>query len=208
MNCWGFVQALPSHTCSSRNTCRYSYAYGDGSSTQGDLAYDTVTLSSAVTHIGLGCGHNQQGSFGGVDGLTGLGQGPLSFPSQLSPAIPKIFSYCLVSMDSAATVISPITFGAAAENSGATFTPLITNPLINTFYYVDVTGITVGGTRVTGIPASAFRLKSNGQGGTILDSGTTITYWTASIFNPVLVVNFQHFLSHLQEPNFRDADFE
>ena len=205
MNCRGFVQALPSHTCSTRNTCTYSYAYGDGSITRGDLAYDTVTLSSAVTHIGLGCGHNQQGSFGVVDGITGLGQGPLSFPSQLSPAIPKIFSYCLVT---ASTVTSPITFGVAAENSGATYTPLITNPLSETFYYVRVTGITVGGTSVTGIPASAFRLQSNGLGGTILDSGTTITSWTAIILEPVLAVNFQHFLSHLQAPNFRDVDVE
>lgn len=178
--------ALPSPTCSATNTCTYSYAYGDSSSTRGDLAYDTVTLNSAVSHIGIGCGHNQQGTFSGADGLVGLGRGSLSLPSQLSPAVAKIFSYCLVEQTSSnAAASSPITFGNAAENSAATYTPLLTNGQNPSFYYVGVSGISVGSTRVS-IPTSAFAFQSSGDGGVILDSGTTLTYWRTAAFDPIL----------------------
>ena len=169
------------------NTCTYAYAYGDGSNTRGDLAYETVTLDAAVSHIGFGCGHNQQGSFTGADGLVGLGQGPLSLPSQLSPSVAKIFSYCLVDQ-SIGTSSSPITFGNAAENSAAKYTPLLTNAPNPTYYYVGVTGISVGSTRVS-IPSSAFRIQADGTGGVILDSGTTLTYWREAALTPIIAVN-------------------
>ncbi|KAG0592413.1 hypothetical protein M758_1G244800 [Ceratodon purpureus] len=178
-------RALPGPICSRANTCTYAYAYGDGSNTRGDLAYETVTLNSAVSHIGFGCGHYQVGTFAGADGLIGLGQGPLSLPSQLSPSVAEIFSYCLVEQTTTDSGSSPITFGNAAENSAATYTPLLTNTLNPTYYYVGVTGISVGSSRVS-IPSSAFRISSNGGGGVILDSGTTLTYWTNAAFNPIL----------------------
>lgn len=201
-----YGQALPSPTCSATNTCTYSYAYGDSSSTRGDLAFDTVTLNSAVSHIGIGCGHNQQGTFSGADGLVGLGRGSLSLPSQLSPAVAKIFSYCLVEQTiSNAAASSPITFGNAAENSAATYTPLLTNGQNPSFYYVGVSGISVGSTRVS-IPTSAFAFQSSGDGGVILDSGTTLTYWRTAAFDPILAVIFHTFPSTHVFPNFTSMD--
>ncbi|XP_024370145.1 aspartic proteinase nepenthesin-1 [Physcomitrium patens] len=177
--------ALPRPTCSMRNTCTYSYSYGDGSNTRGDFAFETVTLNgSTLARIGFGCGHNQEGTFAGADGLIGLGQGPLSLPSQLNSSFTHIFSYCLVDQSTTGT-FSPITFGNAAENSRASFTPLLQNEDNPSYYYVGVESISVGNRRVP-TPPSAFRIDANGVGGVILDSGTTITYWRLAAFIPIL----------------------
>lgn len=171
------------------DTCIYSYAYGDGSSTRGDLAFETVTLdSSSVLRIGFGCGRNNQGTFEDADGLIGLGQGPLSLPSQLSPSIPEVFSYCLVDQSSTDTPFSPIVFGNIAENSNVRYTPMLPNVNNPSFYYVDVMGVSVGGHRVN-TPPSAFRIDRNGNGGVILDSGTTITSWRQAVFDQIVAVS-------------------
>lgn len=174
--------------CSSDGTtCEFSnYAYGDQSSTSGDLAFDTVTLDSAVPSIAFGCGTDVTG-FDNVDGLVGLGLGPLSLPSQLGAdgVVDQVFSYCLVDVAAASQGISSqLTFGAAAENSAATFTPLISNPASPTFYYVGVTGVSVGGTDLA-IDPSAFQIDAMGNGGVILDSGTTVTMWTGDVFTAI-----------------------
>jgi hypothetical protein len=150
------------------------------------LAFDTVTLDSAVQGIAFGCGIDVTG-FDNVDGLVGLGLGPLSLPSQLSAdgVVDQVFSYCLVDVAAASQGISSqLTFGAAAENSAATFTPLISNPVNPTFYYVGVTGVSVGGTDVA-IDPSAFQIDAMGNGGVILDSGTTVTMWTGDAFTAI-----------------------
>ena len=176
-------------TCDARSTCNYTYSYGDGSNTLGVLSVETVTVgSTSVPGIGVGCGHSNEGSFAGADGIVGLGQGPLSLPSQLNPSVAHIFSYCLVSSGSqGSTTSSPITFGDAPENSGVKYTPLLENPLAPTFYYVGVEGITVGRRKVI-IPSSVFEITDAGSGGVILDSGTTITYWMTQALTPILAV--------------------
>ncbi|KAG0619632.1 hypothetical protein M758_4G153600 [Ceratodon purpureus] len=172
--------------CKGGNTCNYTYSYGDGSNTLGVLSLETVTLgSSSVPDVGIGCGHSNQGSFAGADGIVGLGQGSLSLPSQLKPSIAQIFSYCLVDLSSTASTSSPITFGDARENSDAKYTPLVANSLAPTYYYVGVEGISVGRQKVE-IPDSAFEISEMGSGGVILDSGTTITYWMSEAFTPML----------------------
>ena len=175
-------------TCNAWSTCNYSYSYGDGSNTLGVLSLETVALgSSSVPDIAIGCGYRNQGSFAGADGIVGLGQGPLSLPSQLTPSIAQMFSYCLVDLSSAGTTSSPITFGDAPENSDTKYTPLLTNSLTPTYYYVGVEGISVGGQKVD-VPGSVFEISDLGYGGVILDSGTTITYWMTEAFTPILAV--------------------
>jgi hypothetical protein len=166
-------------------TCEFSnYAYGDQSSTSGNLAYDTVILDSAVPDIAFGCGSSVMG-FDNVDGLIGLGLGPLSLPSQLSAdgVVDQVF--CLVDEAAASQgTSSPLTFGYAAENSAATYTPLLSNPVQPSFYYVEMTGISVGGSDVV-IDASAFQIDAMGHGGVILDSGTTPSMWTDAAFTAI-----------------------
>ena len=69
-------------------------------------------------------------------------------------------------------------FGDAAISRLARFTPLISNPNLDTFYYVELIGISVGGVRVRGVYPSLFKLDSAGNGGVIIDSGTSVTRLT------------------------------
>ncbi|OAY65412.1 Protein ASPARTIC PROTEASE IN GUARD CELL 1 [Ananas comosus] len=171
-----------------RDAARVSY--GDGSVTTGDFSTETLTFSSGarVGRVALGCGHDNEGLFVAAAGLLGLGRGALSFPSQAARRFGRRFSYCLVdrtsssssSSSAAPTPATPRTssmvFGdaaAAATGPDAAFTPMVRNPKMETFYYVEVTGISVGGSRV---PATDLRLDpSTGRGGAIVDSGTSVT---------------------------------
>jgi hypothetical protein len=73
---------------------------------------------------------------------------------------------------------STVTFGSAALAStvASSFTPMVKNPRMETFYYVQLAGISVGGARVPGVANSDLRLDpSSGRGGVIVDSGTSVT---------------------------------
>ncbi|KAL6650798.1 hypothetical protein ACP70R_009723 [Stipagrostis hirtigluma subsp. patula] len=169
---------LPTSTCTSASKCGYTYTYGDASSTQGVLATETFTLAKEVLPgVAFGCGDTNEGDgFSQGAGLVGLGRGPLSLVSQLG--LDK-FSYCLTSLD--ATGKSPLLLGSVADISEAAATapvqttPLVKNPSQPSFYYVTLTAVTVGSTRIT-LPSSAFAIQDDGTGGVIVDSGTSITY--------------------------------
>jgi hypothetical protein len=130
-----------------------------------------------VKNIAFGCGHDNEGLFVGAAGLLGLGRGKLSFPSQAGRRFGNKFSYCLVDR-SASSKPSSIVFGDSAVSKTAVFTPMLANSKLNTFYYVGLNGVSVGGTRVPGITASLFKLDTAGNGGVIIDSGTSVTRLT------------------------------
>ncbi|XP_078166145.1 aspartic proteinase nepenthesin-1-like [Carex rostrata] len=170
-------KALPAYTCNSDKSCEYQYSYGDSSSTQGTLSTETITLGSQkVADVTFGCGDTNDGAgFSQGAGLVGLGKGPLSLTSQLG--LGK-FSYCLTSLDETKT--SPLFFGSLADFSASSETPALSTPLVKnpsqpSFYYLSLKGITVGSTKLA-IPNSTFALDSDGTGGLIIDSGTSITY--------------------------------
>ncbi|KAI8027350.1 Aspartyl protease family protein 2 [Camellia lanceoleosa] len=168
---------LNSGHCNSK-TCLYTVKYGDGSFTAGELSTETLTFrGTRVKNVALGCGHDNEGLFVGAAGLLGLGQGKLSFPSQTGRQFSRKFSYYLVDR-SASSELSSIIFGESAVSRTAVFTPLITNPRIDTFYYVGLTGISVGGSRVKGITEAQFKLDAASNGSVIIDSGTTVTRLT------------------------------
>ncbi|KAL1546170.1 Aspartyl protease protein 2 [Salvia divinorum] len=170
---------LDSPGCSNRNKkCLYQVSYGDGSFTVGEFSVETLTFrKSRVKNIALGCGHDNEGLFVGAAGLLGLGRGKLSFPTQAGRRFAKKFSYCLVDR-TASSKPSSMLFGEAAVPRTAVFTPLVTNPKLDTFYYVNLNGISVGGARVPGITAKLFKIDSSGNGGVIVDSGTSVTRLT------------------------------
>uniref|UniRef100_R7WDH4 Aspartic proteinase nepenthesin-1 n=1 Tax=Aegilops tauschii TaxID=37682 RepID=R7WDH4_AEGTA len=80
------------------------------------------------------------------------------------------FSYCLVDRDSPSS--STLQFGDAEQP--AVTAPLLRSPRTNTFYYVGLSGISVGGQALS-IPSSAFAMDDAGSGGVIVDSGTAVT---------------------------------
>ncbi|CAN6204817.1 unnamed protein product [Urochloa humidicola] len=161
------------------DTCSYELLYGDNSRATGNLARDTLALAPGTTLRGFmfGCGHNDSGIFGEVDGLFGFGRGKASLSSQLAAA-DKLgaagFSYCLPSSSSA---VGYLTFGggaaAAAAPANAQFTAMVQGPgqfPDGSFYYINLTGITVAG-RAVKVPPAAFAAAA----GTIIDSGTAFS---------------------------------
>ncbi|KAK9668787.1 hypothetical protein RND81_13G086600 [Saponaria officinalis] len=158
--------------------CLYQVSYGDGSYTVGDFVTDTVSFgpSGSVSKVAIGCGHDNEGLFVGAAGLLGLGGGPLSLTSQLKATS---FSYCLVDRDSART--STLEFNSAIP-SGSVTAPILKNNKLNTFYYIGLTGFSVGGQQVS-IPPSLFSMDDSGSGGVIVDSGTAITRLPTQAYN-------------------------
>ncbi|XP_042513340.1 aspartyl protease family protein At5g10770-like [Macadamia integrifolia] len=163
---------LQSATGNSRpcgSTCIYQVQYGDGSYSVGYFAADTLTLSSSdvFPKFKFGCGENNQGLFGTADGLLGLGRDPVSTVSQTSQKYGKLFSYCLPSSTSSTGFLA---FGSqVGTSSKAQYTPLLTDSNNPSFYFLTITGISVGGKSLS-ISQSVFTTSE-----TIIDSGTVIT---------------------------------
>ncbi|MCO5598321.1 hypothetical protein L7F22_052414 [Adiantum nelumboides] len=212
-------QSLPGQ-CLPDSSCRYTYGYTSQATTEGQLASDTLTLLStdattatAFPGLAFGCGYNNQGEYGGASGIVGMGPGALSLPSQLSQALGgRKFSYCLLPQSSSmywgegsAQLVmgEEATDNIAADGAGAAsvmgFTPMLMNSTNTPLYYIDVLGFSVNNERLN-IPATTFALGPNGEGGTILDSGTTYTYIPYAAF----AVLQQAFDEHMNLPRFTD----
>ncbi|WRX10688.1 Xylanase inhibitor [Theobroma cacao] len=182
----------PPQPCKAENqTCPYYYWYGDSSNTTGDFAVETFTVNLTspsgksefrqVENVMFGCGHWNRGLFHGAAGLLGLGRGPLSFASQLQSLYGHSFSYCLVDRNSDANVSSKLIFGEDKDllsHPNLNFTALVAGKenSVDTFYYVQIKSVIVGG-EVLNIPEETWQLSADGAGGTIIDSGTTLSYF-------------------------------
>ncbi|KAG4984686.1 protein ASPARTIC PROTEASE IN GUARD CELL 2-like [Glycine soja] len=153
--------------------CRYEVSYGDGSYTKGTLALETITFGrTLIRNVAIGCGHHNQGMFVGAAGLLGLGGGPMSFVGQLGGQTGGAFSYCLVSRGIESSGL--LEFGREAMPVGAAWVPLIHNPRAQSFYYIGLSGLGVGGLRVS-ISEDVFKLSELGDGGVVMDTGTAVT---------------------------------
>ncbi|KAL8139463.1 hypothetical protein V2J09_005484 [Rumex salicifolius] len=190
----------PPTPCKAANqSCPYFYWYGDSSNTTGDFALETFTVNITTTLSGesefkklenvmFGCGHWNRGLFHGAAGLLGLGRGPLSFSSQIQSQYGHSFSYCLVNRYSGPNVSSKLVFGEDKDllsHPGLNFTSLTVgkeNP-VDTFYYLEVKSVHVGGEALD-IPEDTWRLSNDG-GGTIVDSGTTLSYFVEPAYKVI-----------------------
>ncbi|BBN17154.1 aspartyl protease family protein [Marchantia polymorpha subsp. ruderalis] len=182
IHCYSEACETLAHSKCSGVTCQYDVSYGDGSFTTGEFARETLTLNNTkskpfmIHDFYFGCGHDNEGLFIASAGLLGLGRGPLSFPSQLSRVLSPRFSYCLTdrfALDGPEPSDSFLYFGEP-ETSHMKFTPLLHNPAAPTFYYVQLTGISVARQQLQ-IPTSEFEMDSAGRGGVILDTGTSVS---------------------------------
>ncbi|KAH8965108.1 hypothetical protein BDL97_04G101700 [Sphagnum fallax] len=192
--CTGFPNQPTS--CSDTGACGYTYGYGEGTTTSGILASETFTFTAldgssfAIGDVTFGCGQDETlNGFPGIDGLVGLGQGSFSLPSQLStvPGFSDIFSYCLIPFGGNAANYSTFYFGVPETNI-STYTPIYSNAVAPslTFYYVNVTGISVGDVLLD-IPADFFSISAtDGSGGIIFDSGTTLNLLIGDAYDAVL----------------------
>ncbi|CAL9748025.1 unnamed protein product [Musa acuminata subsp. burmannicoides] len=182
------------------DACPYYYWYGDRSNTTGDLALETFTVNLTspdgagdgfrrVDDVIFGCGHWNRGLFHGAAGLLGLGRGPLSFSSQLGSSYGHTFSYCLVDRNSDLSVSSKLIFGddeSLLRHPDLNYTSFVAgkeNPA-DTFYYIQIESIVVGGEALQ-IPRETWEPAKDGSGGTIIDSGTTLSYFTDPVYQKI-----------------------
>ncbi|GMI91938.1 hypothetical protein like AT1G79720 [Hibiscus trionum] len=166
-------------------TCNYVVSYGDGSYTRGDLAIDHLNLGKTpVDNFVFGCGQNNKGLFGGASGLLGLGRSSISLVSQTSAMFGGFFSYCLPSTESETSGSLVLGGNSSVYNTSNPFsyTRMIPNPKLSTFYFLNLTGVSVGGV--------TLQDSSFGKTTMLIDSGTVITRLPPTIYK-ALKAEFQ-----------------
>ncbi|OEL37604.1 Aspartyl protease family protein [Dichanthelium oligosanthes] len=148
--------------------CLYEVQYGDGSFTIGFYAHETLTLAKDVV--------KNRGKFGRSAGLMGLGRGKTSLPVQTYDKYMGVFASCLPAKASGTTGF--LEFGTDAAATNTRLTPMMIGKG-ETFYYVGLTGIEVGG-HLLSIPESVFSTA-----GALMDSSTAITRLPPSVYPPL-----------------------
>ncbi|KAL0363082.1 UNVERIFIED_CONTAM: Aspartic proteinase NANA, chloroplast [Sesamum calycinum] len=169
------------------------YRYSDGSAALGLFADETVTFTltnrrkTRLKHVLVGCSESTRGqSFQGADGVMGLGYSNYSFAVKAAKRFGGKFSYCLVDHLSPENVSSYLIFGSHKE-VGITYRRMRYTELligvITPFYAVKIKGISIGGLMLD-IPPETWNLT--GQGGAIIDSGSSLTGLTQKAYQPVM----------------------
>ncbi|KAL1060918.1 hypothetical protein V6Z11_1Z059800 [Gossypium hirsutum] len=126
------------------------------------VSYDSVVGNSGnMNGVALGCGHDNEGLFVGAAGLLGLGGGPLWIVIRPARRL-WIFNS-----------------GLPADSVIA---PLMKSRKVTTFYYIGLTGFSVGGQAVN-ISPGLFEINEAGEGGVIIDCGTAITRLQTQAYN-------------------------
>ncbi|CAN6913061.1 unnamed protein product [Brassica oleracea] len=127
-------------------------------------------------------------------GIAGFGRGPESLPSQMNL---KRFSHCLVSRRFDDTNVSTdldLDTGSGhkteSKTPGLSYTPFRNNPKVSAnaafleYYYLSLRRIFVGSKRVK-IPYKLLAPGPDGNGGSIVDSGSTFTFMERPVFELV-----------------------
>ncbi|CAM0885224.1 unnamed protein product [Alopecurus aequalis] len=169
---------------SSSSPCGYNITYSDNTRVSGYYVSDTMYFdtimgnqrsASSSASVIFGC-TNSLPKFMETDGLLAFGQNQLSIVSQLNSQglSPKAFSHCLKGSEEGGgtfvlgKILAP----------GLVFTPLVSS---KSAYNLNLESIAVNGQKLP-IDSSVFA-TSNSQG-TVLDSGTTLTYLVDAAYVP------------------------
>jgi hypothetical protein len=188
-----------------RPACGYTLSYRDGSYSRGVLAHDRLSLAGEVVDgFVFGCGTSNQGApFGGTSGLMGLGRSQLSLVSQTMDQFGGVFSYCLPLKDSGSSGSLVLGDDSSVYRNS---TPIVYTSMVSDdpsaqgpFYFLNLTGITIGGQEVE--PSAGFA-----AGKVIIDSGTVITSLVPSIYNAVKAEFMDQLAEYPQAPGFSILD--
>ncbi|XVF20988.1 hypothetical protein REPUB_Repub12eG0051900 [Reevesia pubescens] len=181
--------------------CAYDYSYHDGTRVQGIFGNDTIKVRLSggkkieLTDVMIGCSEQITGNFHDIDGVMGLGFDIHSFAVKAATKFRDKFSYCLVDHLSPSNQVNFLTFGGTSSPvSNMQYTKLILG-VLNPFYAVNVSGISVNDIMLD-IPSYLWDVK--GDGGVIMDSGSSLTYLVKPVFDQVLAA-FQAPLSKLKK---------
>jgi hypothetical protein len=87
-------------------------------------------------------------------------------------------------------ISSPLIIGdiALTSKDDMQFTPMLKSPMYPNYYYVGLEAITVGNVSATEVPSSLREFDSLGNGGMLVDSGTTYTHLPEPFYSQVLSV--------------------
>lgn len=191
------LESIETSDCANFKCPPFYYAYGDGSLIA-RLYRDTLSLSSLfLRNFTFGCAHT---TLAEPTGVAGFGRGLLSLPAQLATLSPQLghrFSYCLVSHSFDSERVrkpSPLILGRYEEKEKEkigggvaefVYTSMLENPKHPYFYTVSLIGIAVG-KRTIPAPEMLRRVNNRGDGGVVVDSGTTFTMLPAGFYNSVV----------------------
>ncbi|TVU35530.1 hypothetical protein EJB05_17426 [Eragrostis curvula] len=188
--------------------CAYDYRYKDGSAARGTVGTDSATIAlsagraakrTKLRGVVLGCTTAYNGdSFLASDGVLSLGYSNISFASHAASRFGGRFSYCLVDHLAPRNQTSYLTFGpnpavspppskpacaSAPRPPGARQTPLVLDRRTHPFYAVTLNGVSVDG-ELLKIPRHVWDVERGG--GTILDSGTSLTVLARPAYRAVV----------------------
>ncbi|KMT08460.1 hypothetical protein BVRB_6g141370 [Beta vulgaris subsp. vulgaris] len=185
------------------SSCWYDYSYADGSSSSGIFSRETTSFNSSsgkvvrVPRLSFGCGFDESGpavsdtGFEGASGVMGLGRGPISFTAQLGKRFGNKFSYCLMDYTLSPPPTSYLMIGGGHDVVSGSYhvrsTPLIRSEVSPTFYYIGIRCVIIDGIKLP-INPSVWALDDFGNGGTVIDSGTTLTYVPEPAYRQILTV--------------------
>ncbi|CAN6471720.1 unnamed protein product [Victoria cruziana] len=178
---------LPSPTiCDTNKLCHFAQSYADGSSCEGNVAKDTVSLGGlTIPNLVFGCATSSYSSTNDdgrtTTGLMGMNRGTLSFISQMG--FPR-FSYCISDHSSSGVLVigdSDPVFVRALN-----YTPLVDISLPLPYFDRVAYSVQLIGIRVTGkllpLPKSVFVPDHTGAGQTMVDSGTQFTLLLGPVY--------------------------
>ncbi|XP_065037462.1 probable aspartyl protease At4g16563 isoform X2 [Musa acuminata AAA Group] len=171
----------------------FSYTYGAGGLVVGSLTRDTLrvhTQSSAATReVASFCFGCVGSTFREPIGIAGFGKGALSLPSQLG-FLRKGFSHCFLAFKYVdnPNFTSPLVVGSLAISSKEyfLFTPMLKSPTYPNYYYIGLEGISIGNDTMAIAPSNLRSFDPEGNGGMLIDSGTTYTHLPEPFYSLLL----------------------
>lgn len=175
----------------------FAYTYGAGGVVAGLLTRDTLRVHQSISSPNItkeipnflfGCVGS---TYREPIGIAGFGRGALSLPSQLG-FLQKGFSHCFLPFKFAnkPNISSPLVIGDLALSSSheenLQYTPMLKSPMYASYYYVGLESITVGDSVAIESPLSLREFDSQGNGGMLIDSGTTYTHLPEPLYSLLL----------------------
>ncbi|OWM88374.1 probable aspartyl protease At4g16563 [Punica granatum] len=209
------LESIETSECASFSCPPFYYAYADGSFIarlyRNSISIPMSSPSLVLHNFTFGCAHS---ALGEPVGVAGFGRGLLSLPAQLSRHSPQLgsrFSYCLVSHSFESDRVrqpSPLILGRNTESKQKkssvnqkegefVYTQMLNNPKHPYFYCVGLEGISVGRKYIPA-PSSLKKVDRKGNGGMVVDSGTTFTMLPSSLYNS-MVAEYEQRLGRVHE---------
>jgi hypothetical protein len=170
------------HVRGDRKACRVAVGTGEQYIGALEFAYEDIRLNRTEQHTGSVM-RNIMISVSKVHvatgGVLGLGLGKTSFATQMANRNSNKFAYCLSDTDEPSG--SSLVFGAGEGESNLEFTPLVTHPHVDSFYFVNLVAVAVNGAKLP-IPSGVLKMSSKGEGGTIVDMSTRFSRFPKRAF--------------------------